>query len=144
LPELERLFCAEWADHYGEGGPGNARADLIEYSRIDGLPTGIVALAGSKLCGMGALKPNSIDTHTHLTPWIGAGVVLTQFRQKGIGTKLVRELEDLARIRGYRKIFSATNTANRLLERIEWNLLEIIIHKGKPLSIYEKALQPID
>lgn len=144
LPELERLFLAEWADYYGESGPGNARADLVEYSRTGGLPTGIVALIGSTPCGMAALKAQFIETHAQYTTWIGAGVVSPRFRRQGIGTKLVQALEDLARDRGYPKIFSATHTANRLLERLDWNLLEIVIHQGKPLSIYEKALRPIN
>jgi GNAT superfamily N-acetyltransferase len=141
LPELERLFLAEWADYYGEKGSGDARADLVEYSRPNGLPTGIVALLGSSLCGMAALKPQSIETHAEFTPWIGAGIVPREFRRQGIGSKLVQALEDLARDRGYRKIFSATNTANRLLERLGWKRLEIVDHDGKPLAIYEKVLR---
>lgn len=140
LPTLERLFRAEWADYYGPSGPGNARQDLLAYSSRGQLPVGVVAFVGSRPCGVAALKADSIATHQHLTPWIGAGMVAPEFRRHGIGARLASALEDVARELGFPTIYSGTSTADSLLVREGWQLMEVVEHHGEPLSIYEKRL----
>lgn len=89
LPALERLFQIEWADYYGPAGPGNARQGLLAHSNRTQLPVGVVAFIGTEPCGVAALKADSISTHTHLTPWIGVGMVSPPFRRQGIGAQLL-------------------------------------------------------
>lgn len=140
LPTLERLFQSEWAAYYGAGGPGNAHQDLVAYSNRGQLPVGVVAFLGSEACGVAALKADSISTHRHLTPWIGGGMVAPQFRRHGIGARLVLSLEEVARNLGFTTVYSGTSTANSLLIREGWQLMEIVQYDGEAVSIYQKAL----
>lgn len=121
LPTLEQLFQSEWAAYYGAGGPGNARQDLAVYSSRHRLSVGLVAFLGSEPCGVAALKPDSISTHKHLTPWIGAGMVAPQFRRHGIGARLVSALEEVARNFGFTTVYSGTSTA-RAPRALRWPL----------------------
>ena len=140
LPALEQLFQSEWADYYGPAGPGNAHQDLVAYSNRVRLPVGVVAFVGSEPCGVAALKADSISTHNHLTPWIGGGMVAPKFRRHRIGARLASALEDVARDLGFATIYSGTSTANSLLVREGWRLLEVVEYHGEAVSIYEKTL----
>jgi len=140
LPGLERLFQSEWATYYGAAGPGNAHQDLVAYSNRSQLPVAVVALLGSEPCGVAALKADSLSTHKHLTPWIGGGMVVPQFRRHGIGARLVSALEDVARELGFTTLYSGTSTANSLLIREGWQFREAVQYDGEAVSIYEKAL----
>ncbi|MET0355165.1 MAG: GNAT family N-acetyltransferase [Cellvibrio sp.] len=140
LPTLEHLFESEWAAYYGPTGPGDAQQDLLAYSNHGQLPVGVVAFLGAEPCGVAALKADSIATHKHLTPWIGGAMVAPQFRRKGIGARLVAALEGVARDLGFTNLYAGTSTANSLLIREGWQLLEVVQYEGESVSIYEKAL----
>ena len=140
LPVLERLFETEWPEYYGPTGPGNARQDLLAYSNRTALPVGVVAFVGPEPCGIAALKTDSISTHTHLTPWIGGGMVAPHHRRGGIGARLAAALEDVARSMGYANVYVGTSTANSLMVREGWRFMEQVKYHGENVSIYEKAL----
>lgn len=140
LPILERWFVAEWPSWYGAQGPGDAAGDLHSYASAVGLPRAVVAFAEGEVCGVAALKADSIASHAHLTPWAAAGLVDPSRRGRGIGTHLVTALESEARVLGYSRIYSGTNTARSLLERCGWQLIEDISHDGEPLGVFSKNL----
>jgi GNAT superfamily N-acetyltransferase len=140
LPELQAWFEAEWPSYYGANGPGNAQRDLQAYSNSDGLPFGVVALMGGSVCGVAALKVDFIASHNHLSPWAAAGLVRPNLRRRGIGQHLLLALEKQAKALGFNRIYCGTGTAEGLLQRCGWHLLEYIMHEGESLGIYEKAV----
>jgi hypothetical protein len=42
----------------------------------------------------------------------------------------------VAREQGYAKIFTATATANGILERLGWQPVQAVSHDGEPLNLY--------
>jgi GNAT superfamily N-acetyltransferase len=140
LPELEAWFVAEWPSYYGAAGPGDARKDLQAYSNAVGLPFGVVAFVDGAVCGVAALKADSIASHSHLSPWAAAGLVRRDLRARGIGQRLLFALEEQAKTMGFARIYCATSTAGSLLERSGWRLTERIVHEGEALAIFAKAL----
>jgi GNAT superfamily N-acetyltransferase len=140
LPGLVTLFETEWEEYYGPDGPGDAEHDLLAYSGRDRLPIGVVAFCDGRLCGIAALKPDSISTHTHLGPWAAAGLVLPELRRRGIGAHLLQALEEVARDLGHTALYTGTSTASSLLERNGWELVERLDYHGEDLSIYRKAI----
>ena len=140
LPELRRLFEAEWPSWYGPGGRGSADDDLRAFSTASGLPFGVVALRGNEVCGVAALKAESIPSHRHLTPWAAAGLVKRSLRGQGIGSALLAALEAQARERGHRAIHCATATSESLLQRRGYRLLERVGHEGQDLGVYQRSL----
>ena len=140
LPQLKDWFEAEWPSYYGAEGPGDAQRDLQSFANRDSLPVGVVAFQDGVLCGIAALKADSIASHRHLSPWAAAGLVKPSERGKGIGAQLIGALEQEARNLGFRDIYCGTSTANSLLERCDWQLIEHIIHEGQRLGVYRKAL----
>lgn len=140
LPILRAWFESEWPTYYGVGGRGNAQRDLEAYANQSGLPFGVVAFRDGSVCGVAVLKAESIATHAHLSPWAAGGVVRRDLRGQGIGEQLVLALEREAKAMGFRRIYCGTKTAESLLRRAGWQLLERVDHDGEVLGIYEKAL----
>lgn len=140
LPELCRLFEAEWPAWYGSGGPGNAAKDLAAFATAEGLPSGVIALAHGEVCGVAALKAESIASHRHLSPWAAAGLVKHSLRGRGIGSRLLAALEAHAQAQGFAAIHCATSTSESLLQRRGYRLLERIMHEGQDLGVYQRGL----
>ena len=140
LPILREWFEAEWKSYYGPAGPGDAQSDLLAYANNDALPIGVIAFYEGELCGVAALKSESITTHSHLRPWVSAGLVSHSYRRRGIGTELVRTLEEVAKTFGYSSIYCGTSTAHQILERRSWEFMERFMYNGDDLAIYQKAL----
>src|SRR5262245_46990340 len=80
IPVIRRWFDLEWAAYYGPGGPGDAEQDLLSYASCGALPVGLIAFYDDQLGGIAALKAHSLSTHTHLSHWTAAGLVLPPFR----------------------------------------------------------------
>jgi GNAT superfamily N-acetyltransferase len=141
IPVIRRWFEREWAAFYGPGGPGDAERDLLAYSSRGKLPVGLIAFYGEQLCGIAVLKAHSLSTHTHVGPWAAAGLVLPPFRGRGIGSRLLQALEEVARSFGYSTLYCGTATAIGLLERNGWQFMERVRYPGEEVSIYHKALE---
>ncbi len=62
------------------------------------------------------------------------------FRNKGIGGLLLKEIENAAKDLGLSKIYLYTNSAERLYRRNQWMTIEKIIYKGKETAIMEKEI----
>lgn len=140
LPLLEQWFITAWPNWYGPAGPGDARHDLNNFARRGTLPTGLLAFMDGNVCGVAALKADSIESHAHLTPWAAAGLVAPHLRGQGIGARLLGALEDKARRLGHTHIHCATATAESLLLRCGGEVLERIHHDGQRLGVFRKAL----
>ncbi len=140
LPVLRCWFESEWPSHYGALGPGNAEEDLLAYADRGRIPFGLVAFQDDQPCGFMALKRESFPSHTHLSPWAGAGYVKPMLRRQGIGGALLLALEREARELGCAHIYCATSSSESLLQRCGWQLLQSVQQDGSLMSVYEKAL----
>lgn len=139
LPQLAAWFESEWPDWYGESGPGHALADLRDFASGDWLPRGVVAVMRGEIVGIGALKEESIPSHRHLGPWAAAGYVRPELRGRGIGASLLGALEGEAWSMGFSHIYCATATAETLMQRSGWDVLDTVPHDGEMLTIFSKV-----
>ena len=114
--------------------------DLQAFANQGSLPVGVVALRDGTVCGVAALKTESIASHRHLSPWAAAGFVRRSERGRGIGALLLSRLEQEARKLGYPCVYCGTSTAESLLIRGGWQVIERITHEGQALGIYRKTL----
>lgn len=79
------------------------------------------------------------DTFTTLpdyAPGLGGLFVLESRRNNGIATALVRAGMNLAREESYKYVYTATNAASGILERLGWTLLEKVQHDHELLGLY--------
>lgn len=141
LSLVSHWLASEWPDYYGPGGVGDAMADALAYANANGrAPFGVIASTDGESCGFMALKTEPFPSHPGLGPWVGAAYVQPHMRRKGIGAVLVGQVEATARDMGYSRIYCATASADTLLTRCAWTLLDTVDHGGQSVRIYEKAL----
>ena len=69
----------------------------------------MVAFCDGVLCGTAALRPTSLTTHPHLTPWLAALLVAPEVRGEGVGNRLLAAIEGYARSLGFRELFVGTS-----------------------------------
>ena len=140
VPVLAQWFTSEWPQWYGPGGQGSAASDLDEFAASEfKLPVGMVIFENQVPVGAGALKAQSIPSHPHLSPWAAAGYVLPSHRGRGLGAILLSALVEKANALGFEHVYCGTSTAERLLARAGWRSLEVVVHAGKPLTIFQSA-----
>jgi GNAT superfamily N-acetyltransferase len=117
IETLGEWYTQEWGPYYGEGGPGDARADLVSRCNRDRLPIGLVAIEGDRVCGTAALDR---DATTGLTPSIVGLLVARDHRGKGIAGALIDATGCLARDLGCDELFVSTSILGEMLLRRGW------------------------
>lgn len=144
LPLLKEWFEREWVPYYGPDGPGDATADLRESCNRDELPKAVVALFGGEVVGTAALKTESVSTYMHLTPWLAALLVSTEFRRRGIAERLIAAIEEKAHELGFHHLYVETGegsgTPETALRKRGWEFVERRPYFVSEVSIFEKAL----
>ena len=137
IPLIADWFKKEWPDWYGPGGAGDADADLRRYAQDDALiPLGLVALCDGQPCGFGALKQQGIGSDPTRGPWAGAGYVLPALRGRGLGALLLRALVGEAQALGFERVYCVTGTAQSLLQREGWQVLEVTQQGEQRLTVF--------
>lgn len=121
IPILTQWFIEEWAPWYGPEGPGDAKQDLEECCRQEGLPICLIAFNESKtVLGTVALKSKSIGSKRSDGPWMSALLVSKSHRGKGVGTALIEAIEKEARRLDFTSVYCSTNTAEGTLQHRGW------------------------
>ena len=81
-----------------------------------------------------------MDTRTELAPWLAGIYVERNQRRKGIGSKLVRTLEGIAKDLGAQRLYLYTPQSAGFYTRLGWDEYEITAYKGQGVTIMEKIL----
>ena len=135
--KLEMWFIDEWTPWYGSDGPGDAKNDLAACLNRDELPICLVALnKDGELLGTASLKEESVGSEPGVGPWLAAVLVEKNHQGKGIGTALVKAVEEQASLLGFEEINTSTDTAMRILERRGWLVSGETGSLRGPLTIY--------
>jgi predicted N-acetyltransferase YhbS len=89
---IHREFWSNTARHT----PETLAALLRQATRDDAIPLSLLALCGDVPVGTVNLIECDDENRSHLTPWLAALFVLPSYRRRGIGSLLVRTLEERA------------------------------------------------
>jgi len=81
---------------------------LHEYKRRaepDSLPCSFIAFWGELPVGMVSLKATDMIKRQELSPWLSALYVSPDYRERGIGTELIRAVLNLCSYKGFPRVF---------------------------------------
>lgn len=142
LEELARLSWREWQDIYEQRDQTleHCRKNYQERMNTDRLPLTLVALNENELLGMVSLKFHDMDTRSDLDPWLGGLLVLSEWRNRGIGTRLMNRATEEARWLNVLRLYLWTHTAERLYRRLGWQFVERTKYFGKEAVVMQMDL----
>lgn len=143
IPALASWFKAHDADFFADSSLSDVAREHFE-SRLntDTLPISFIALVDDLPVGTIALLTESVTTHTHLRPWLGALYVHTDYRHQGIGMRLVAHALERARELGFDGVHAGVSRSEDRYISGGWSVRERVLYHGKPLSVMRYELEP--
>lgn len=136
IPVLARWFKEESPDYFKDQSVETIASEhFISRLNADVLPISFIAYQNEAPVGTVALLTESITTHRHLAPWLGALHVHPAFRHQGAGSKLVRAAVERARALGYERLYAGVGKAEGHYVAQGWEVCERVVYYQKPLSI---------
>jgi GNAT superfamily N-acetyltransferase len=136
IPAIAAGYEAEWDFWYGPGGKADARSDLEERARRDGMPLGLVALRRGVAVGAGALADKAISFRLELHPVLIGLWVAPPHRGRGIGLAIL----DYARIQaarlGFAQLYATTTNVPEFFRRAAWRHVETGQHNGEKVDLF--------
>jgi predicted N-acetyltransferase YhbS len=144
IPILADWIYNEWSYLY----PGATLQDfeglLRERINKKSLPLTFVAIEAGEPIGTASLKAFDMETRSDLTPWLTSLHVATPWRRRGIGSSLVKAIEQKAVELEIRKLFLFATDADLVAlfySRLGWIVKEKTIYHSYPVIILEKDLR---
>ena len=130
VPELAQLLYHQ----FGYLAPHRTLKDfenrMLSHCNKDCLPIAFVAVEDGKLVGTFSFRQYDMETHKHLSPWIGSVYVHTARRKEGIGTKLMQQAEILCKQRGIETLYLFTPDKQAWYLKLGWERLEETAFNG--------------
>lgn len=160
--ELARLSWKEWQDIYEQRKQtlADSLKNYQERMNTDRLPLTLVAFHGgppsvrarhgqsltglagnygaaTELAGMVSLKFHDLDTRPDLDPWLGALLVLPEWRNRGVGTLLMHRATEEARRLNVSRLYLWTHSAEGLYHKLGWQVVERSHYCGKEAVVMQ-------
>jgi GNAT superfamily N-acetyltransferase len=136
IPTLAKWFQAQWPAYYAERTPADVAQDFYAEANHTEMPIRVIAFVAGALAGTITLREHALQDFPEYQPGLGGLFVVENHRGHGIGSALVSAGMQVASEQGYEMIFTATATANGMLERLGWQPVQVVSHGGEPLNIY--------
>ena len=99
------------------------------------IPETFVAVKDTKLVGMASIVKHDMSTRKDLSPWLAAVYVAPEFRNRGIGSRLVRTVMQEADTLGLEMLYLFTPNRIRFYSRLGWKVLEYTRYRGENVAI---------
>jgi predicted N-acetyltransferase YhbS len=141
-PEIST--CAKWRVE--------AFADLIEtdieaeqrsleaFASDQTAQVALVAKLDGALAGTCLLVRSELQPCHPVSPWLAGLYVALEHRRQGVGSALVRAIEDQARQRGSRRLYLYTDSAIEYYKRLGWSTIDQTDWKGFPTALMAREL----
>lgn len=140
VPELAELHWQQW----GALRPGDnprAIAYLLRASSGKGaIPSTVIALDGGQLLGSAMLLAHDMGGRAQLSPWLAGVFVRPEARRRGLGSALVRRVENEATALGVPRLYLYTDAAETLYQRLGWTVRERTRYRGGAVTIMVREL----
>ena len=145
LDALAQLSWKEWQEIYRqrEQTLEDCLKNYRERMNTDRLPLTLVAVRAGlavnrrELVGTVSLKYHDMDTRPDLDPWLGALLVLPEWRNRGVGTMLMHRATEEARRLKVPRLYLWTHSAERLYRKLGWQVVERSDYFGKEAVVMQ-------
>jgi GNAT superfamily N-acetyltransferase len=141
VPDLAAVV-ARWVEDEWHRLPIHDYFDDVATGRKkrDGLlPRTFVAVREGEALGTVSLLLDDMETRPDLNPWLACLYVQTKFRKQGIGAKLVRHAERIARSLGIRTLILFTVREAELFSQLGWKEFGREFYEGESSVLMKKS-----
>jgi len=118
IPTLAGWSYEEWSYLHPERTLSDVERLISERSNKEHIPISLVAIDKGKVIGMIELKTSDFKARPNLSPWLAGLYVDKLHRRKGVGTKLVHEIEKVAARLGVSKLYLFTDDAESFYSKL--------------------------
>jgi GNAT superfamily N-acetyltransferase len=136
IPTLAKWFQAQWPAYYAGRTPADIAQDFYAEANRTEIPIRLIAFVEGALAGTITLREQALQDFPEYQPGLGGLFVEPNQRGSGIGSALVSAGMQVAQEQGFTRIFTATSTANGILERLGWQPVQAVSHDGEPVNLY--------
>jgi len=140
IPVLAAWFHEEWSYLYPERTLYDVERSIAGRSQVDRIPIALVAMEAGEVIGTVCLKVHDMDTHLHLSPWLAGLYVARTWRGRGIGSALVRAMEEKAQELEVGHLYLYTPDSESFYASLDWRLLERVPYHGSTVAVMEKQI----
>lgn len=127
--------------------PQKTKADFLKgveaHLSAPNLPIAyVIVTEEKKFVGTFSLRRCDMETHAHLSPWVGSILVHPNKRNQGIGSILVKNAELTALEKGFTKLYLFTPNKAAWYSKLGWETVEKTVFNEIPVTIMAKKLGP--
>jgi predicted N-acetyltransferase YhbS len=140
IPTLSKWFLREWRDFYGDKSWEDVAETFYERLNRSHIPLSLVAFEDGCPLGTISLLEESISTHKHLAPWLGALYVCEEKRHLGIGKQLIEASVSAARKLGVGRLFIGIRKSENYYLKLGWQIVERTNYHGEEITIMQLDL----
>lgn len=142
IPVLAKWHHRQWQHLNPESYDEQARREDYLRATADttSLPQMLVAHINGHALGSARLIKNDMDTHPELTPWLASLYVPPDFRRHGVATRLITEIETMAKQFGFDQIYLFTEDKTAMYSKLGWSELFREKYYGEEVSVMTKSL----
>jgi predicted N-acetyltransferase YhbS len=121
--------------------PDQDAGELCALVENDDFETALVAIVEGQPVGAVLLVRHELDAAHDLTPWLAGLVVAEDHRHLGIGSALVRALEERAVSLGVETLHLYTWEARDFYVRLGWTEVESFVQDGEAAVLMSRKLR---
>jgi N-acetylglutamate synthase-like GNAT family acetyltransferase len=140
IEQLARWHYAQWG-HWNPAHNVERRIERFhDHLQSGRIPQTFVAVQGNVLWGSASLIEADLASHSHLSPWLASVYVDSPFRNRGVGTALVKSVEQEARRLGVPRLHLFTPDKAAFYARLGWEAIESTHWGATPVTIMQLNL----
>ncbi len=135
IPTLANWHHNEWA-HLNPDDSLQKRIDKMQsYLGRRLIPSTFIAKEQNRLTGSAAIVKHDMDTRLELSPWLASVFVAPEYRQKGIGTKLVLHVMEKAKDEGINTLYLFTPNKKKFYRELGWSTFSEELYRGQEVTV---------
>ena len=140
IPILGGWFYKEWGRNLPDVTQATFEGKLRQRLNRDQVPLVLVTLRDDSPIASASLKIQEMETHPQYLHWLGSVYVLPEYREEGIGTKLVQFAVNEAKRLAVHDLYLYTRNRENFYTRLGWKVLERPLYHGREVVIMEQIL----
>jgi N-acetylglutamate synthase-like GNAT family acetyltransferase len=135
VPTLAQWVKGEWGHLCPDVAYEEYVSNFQRQAAHDRIPETFVALEGDALLGTASIIEHDMSTRMELSPWMASVYVAPEFRNKGVGSALVRTVMQEAGRLGLQRLYLITPDKVGFYSRLGWQVLETAAYRGENVTI---------